>query len=71
MSMIFFSAKAINIKAIMDNTVSNDPENVRRFMTTMSIKTLEHKDVQKLLTNIGENFDVVIAEYMYNDVLAR
>ncbi|CAB3233307.1 unnamed protein product [Arctia plantaginis] len=63
-------ANAINIKAIMDSTVSNDPENVRRFMTTMSIKTLENKNVQKLLMDPEEKFDVVIAEYMYNDVLA-
>lgn len=40
-------------------------------MTATAINTLENKDVQALLSDPNEHFDVVIVEFMDNDLLAR
>ncbi|CAB3233306.1 unnamed protein product [Arctia plantaginis] len=61
---------AINIKAIMDDEAIDDPVEVKRFMTDLGIKTLENEDVQKLLNDPNEYFDVVIVEFMDHDLLA-
>lgn len=55
----------------MDNKATNDPVEVKRFMTAVGIKTFENKDVQKLLSDPNEHFDVVIVEFMDHDLLAR
>ncbi|XP_075984943.1 UDP-glucosyltransferase 2-like [Anticarsia gemmatalis] len=64
-------ANALNIRSIMDRSVRvNDHYTVKHRMTGVSIKTMENKDVQKLLSDPKEHFDVVIVEFLDNDLLA-
>lgn len=70
--MCFLLDAAINIKALMDNPVQgNDHKFAMDIMTNVSINTVENKYVQTLLSDPKENFDVVIVEYVDNDLLAR
>lgn len=40
-------------------------------MLNLAAKTLENKEIQKLLSDAKEYFDVVIVEWMFSDVFAR
>ncbi|XP_072933214.1 UDP-glucosyltransferase 2-like [Epargyreus clarus] len=59
----------MNIKAVMNKEVSLS--NITNFITILnelSSMTLQNPGVQKLLNDPNEKFDVIIAEWMYNDV---
>ncbi|XP_075985048.1 UDP-glucosyltransferase 2-like isoform X1 [Anticarsia gemmatalis] len=64
-------AAVINIEALMKNEVQwTTHEFVKRMKAAVAIKTVENKDVQKLLNDPNEHFDVAIIEIIYNDLLA-
>ncbi|KAJ8711853.1 hypothetical protein PYW08_008807 [Mythimna loreyi] len=63
---------SINIQKIMNKEVAttNHHDFVRRIMLKMMTSTVENADVQKLLNDPNEHFDVVIVEYMFSELIA-
>lgn len=48
----------------------NHRDFVRRIMLKMAATTVENKDVQELLSDPNEHFDVVIVEWMFSELIA-
>ncbi|KAJ8709294.1 hypothetical protein PYW07_009120 [Mythimna separata] len=63
---------SINIQKLMDKVApsTNHHDYVRRLMLQMAAKTVENKDVQRLINDPNEHFDVVIVEYMFSELIA-
>ncbi|CAG5053484.1 unnamed protein product [Parnassius apollo] len=62
------NAQLINIKALMSHQVEMDQDSLFQFSINITKTTLESEAVQKLLNDASEEFDVVIAEWMFNDI---
>lgn len=68
---LLFSESAISITTILEKEIIPDRHIVNRLMLNLAAKTLENKEIQKLLSDAKEYFDVVIVEWMFSDVFAR
>ncbi|CAB3238620.1 unnamed protein product [Arctia plantaginis] len=63
--------KALSITTLLENAdIRDNRDMVRRLMLHMVSKTLENKEVQKLLSDPKEHFDVVIVEWMFSEIFA-
>ncbi|CAH0678019.1 unnamed protein product [Spodoptera exigua] len=61
----------INIKILMEApTPSGHRKFVKMLMINLVKKTLEHENIQRLLNDTNEHFDVVIVEHMFSDLSA-
>ncbi|XP_013166098.1 PREDICTED: UDP-glucuronosyltransferase 2B9-like [Papilio xuthus] len=66
-----FPDDLLNIKAIMDHQSDMSDDNLFfPIMDNLSLVTMQMKEVQELLNDETQSFDVVIAEWMYNEVYA-
>ncbi|KPJ13898.1 hypothetical protein RR48_08712 [Papilio machaon] len=66
-----FPDDLLNIKAIMDHKSDMRDDNLFfPVMDNLTLVTMQMKEVQELLNDETQSFDVVIAEWMYNEVYA-
>lgn len=61
----------MSIKAILSGSVDNLDQSIFFFMMDKVAKmTLENENVQKLVNDRSEHFDMVIAEWMFSELYA-
>ncbi|CAK1594077.1 unnamed protein product, partial [Parnassius mnemosyne] len=66
-----FPENFLNIKAIMEkDSDMNENDFFFPIMDKVSLVTIKNKKVQKILTDDSQQFDVVVAEWMYNELYA-
>ncbi|CAG5042802.1 unnamed protein product [Parnassius apollo] len=66
-----FPENFLNIKNIMDkDSDMNENDFFFPIMDSVSLATIKHEQVQKILMNESQHFDVVVAEWMYNELYA-
>ncbi|XP_063896799.1 UDP-glucosyltransferase 2-like [Helicoverpa armigera] len=66
-----FSDKNIDVKAIMTGSLNlQDPKFLFGMTTTMTDVTLANPNVQKLLRDPKQKFDVIVAEYFFNNIFS-
>ncbi|KPI98725.1 UDP-glucuronosyltransferase 2B15 [Papilio xuthus] len=62
------SGSSLNITALMLHEVEMDQDRHFQLAINITKNTLKNKSVQKLLNDPSESFDVIVAEWMFNDV---
>ncbi|KPJ17950.1 UDP-glucuronosyltransferase 2B15 [Papilio machaon] len=62
------NARALDIEALMKHEVEMDQDLLFHMSVNVTKKTFENAAVQKLLNDASERFDVVIAEWMFNEI---
>ncbi|KPJ17977.1 Ecdysteroid UDP-glucosyltransferase [Papilio machaon] len=60
----------INIKKLMNRDIEMDQEIVFNMMMNLTQNTLKNNNVSKLLNDPTENFDLVIAQWTFNEVFS-
>ncbi|XP_068619916.1 UDP-glucosyltransferase 2-like [Battus philenor] len=61
----------LNLKAVMDNKIDlGDSVTFFNLMVELNRMTLENPNMQKILNDPNERFDLIIGEWMYNDLYA-
>lgn len=69
LQFIYFLGDFFNLDKLMRKEIDlKDTHELFKVMYTLSKVTLMNKNVQKLLHDPKEEFDVVIAEWMYNEL---
>nr|ANI22002.1 UDP-glycosyltransferase 40F3 [Spodoptera exigua] len=65
----FFNTDLLDITQILAGSMNfKDPNFVFSMMMNIAAMTLEHRDVQKLMKDPQQKFDVIIGEYMFADL---
>ncbi|XP_013139528.1 PREDICTED: UDP-glucuronosyltransferase 2B15-like, partial [Papilio polytes] len=62
------NAQALNVQALMKHEVEMDQDLLFHMTVNVTKKTFENAAVQALLNDASERFDVVIAEWMFNEI---
>lgn len=64
--MFFLSASTLDFKKVMNKEVDlKDMFTMYHLMLKVAEKGVNHKNVQKLIMDPSEQFDLVIAEWLY------
>lgn len=70
----YLSADTFNLEYLLDNPDQENPTKavslMFQLMKSVLVMTIENHDVQKLLNDPTEEFDVVIVEWMFLDLLS-
>ncbi|XP_046972156.1 UDP-glucosyltransferase 2-like [Vanessa cardui] len=69
-SYVSLPSDFLNLKAIMDNTHRRDLFGILPSLTNLTGNVINNGPVQALLSDKTQQFDVVIAEWMFNEVFA-
>ncbi|XP_050355009.1 UDP-glucosyltransferase 2-like [Nymphalis io] len=69
-SYVTFPNDSMNLKTIMENKFTNDLLSFMPNLMNLSRNAVENFDVQTLLSDKSQQFDVVIAEWMFTEVYA-
>lgn len=63
-----FSGSSLNITALMLHEVEMDQDRHFKLALNITKNTLKNDAVQRLLNDPLETFDIVVAEWMFNDI---
>ncbi|XP_050355017.1 UDP-glucosyltransferase 2-like [Nymphalis io] len=69
-SSVKLETKMLNIKSIMNNEIENEFLTSMNMFMEMSKKAISNEKIQELLSDKSQQFDVIIAEWMLNEVYA-
>ncbi|CAK1594085.1 unnamed protein product [Parnassius mnemosyne] len=62
------NGQSLNVTALMSHQVELDQDRLFQLSINLTKNTLDNEAVQKLLNDASEEFDVVVAEWMFNDI---
>lgn len=66
---MYFTGDMFNIKTVMDGDGSPSDTTMFAFLFQMlATETLQNENVQNLLADKNQQFDMVIAEWMFNEM---
>lgn len=69
--MVLISDNMMDIQSIMDGKLSMDHAVILFIMNHIAGTTVEHENVQKVLGDPTQNFDLIIAEWMFSELYSR
>lgn len=67
---VYFTGEMLNIKALLNKEVNMDIGLVIEVMLDIHNATYHNPNVQALLDDTSEQFDLVIAEWMFSELYA-